>query len=181
MWIYQKNPGESHGNKIQEVQLGFMRLRKSTGSYCLVALTVPHNHLFSGSWCQSSLCKDQDRGRQLPLLTHGPFTTFVDMGLWLVFTKEPSPHDLLVCDHHQIIAFLTPLGWKFWEGISFDTLFSRVMLLRPETHPAPVMWGQRVSGHVNETWLFKPVIPPKMYGLDSSREESWAQFLMYLY
>lgn len=128
-----------------------------------------NNQVFSGTWCKSALCKDPNRGRQLPLLTHGPSITFMDLGLWLVLTKPPSPHDLLVCDHHQITAFLMPLDSKFWERIGFDILFTRVILLRPGTHHGLVMWGQQASGHVNKTWQ---LTSSKTYGLDCSRELS---------
>ena len=159
MWIYQENSEESHGNKTQEVHLCFMGLRKPMGSNLRsVSLTVPHNHLFSGTRCQSSLCKDLERGKQLPLLTHGPsrpLRTWVfgwcslRCHLHMTYWSEITTNHFILNASRMKVLRRNQLWHSFlWSPCSLG-----------EKPTLPQSWwggGQREGRHVNETWLLKP-------------------------
>lgn len=91
-----------------------------------MALIVSYNQLFSRTCYQSPLCKDQDRGKWLFLLSCSPYSSiaWVELGSLLVFMKAPPPHDLLVLwlppDHCILYAsWLKVLRWnQLWYSFS---------------------------------------------------------------
>lgn len=134
---------------------------------------------FSGTWGQTPVGKDWDRGMQLSLLTHSPFssTILADMGLWLVLTKEPPPCELLALwlpPNHRILS----ASWlKVWEDIVLDMLVCQGTSFRSGTHLAQFcgVKGEE-SGKSDRTAPTSHVVKGIWVG-KFQRRGSWAQRL----